>query len=100
MDPDKLANGLMWYGCPERLSFSISYAYRMLPILMEEFQNILLSYRCLLYTSCFLVRREEESVAFSSFCLPRRSEEFVPFLLLKVPPPFLPYFRESKITWV
>lgn len=45
MDPDKLANGLMWYGCPERLSFSISYAYRMLPLLMEEFQNILLSYR-------------------------------------------------------
>lgn len=45
MDPDKLANGLMWYGCPERLSFSISYAYRMLPILMEEFQNLLLSYR-------------------------------------------------------
>ncbi len=45
LDPDKLSNGLMWYGCPERLSFSISYAYRMLPILMEEFQNILLSYR-------------------------------------------------------
>lgn len=35
----------MWYGCPERLSFSISYAYRILPLLMEEFQNILLSYR-------------------------------------------------------
>ena len=45
MDPDKLANGLMWFGCPERLSFSISYAYRMLPILMEEFQNVRLSYR-------------------------------------------------------
>ena len=45
MDPDKLANGLMWFGCPEQLSFSISYAYRMLPILMEEFQNVLLSYR-------------------------------------------------------
>lgn len=45
MDPDKLTNGLMWFGCPERLSFSISYAYRMLPILMEEFQNVLLSYR-------------------------------------------------------
>ena len=45
MDPDKLANGLMWYGCPERLSFSISYAYRVLPMLMEEFQNILLSFR-------------------------------------------------------
>ena len=45
LDPDKLSNGLMWYGYPERLSFSISYAYRMLPMLMEEFQNVLLSYR-------------------------------------------------------
>ena len=45
MDPDKLSQGLMWFGCPERLSFSISYAYRMLPLLMEEFQNVLLSYR-------------------------------------------------------
>ena len=45
LDPDRLSNGLMWFGCPERLSFSISYAYRILPMLMEEFQNILLSYR-------------------------------------------------------
>ena len=45
LDPDQLASGLMWYGCPERLSFSISYAYRMLPLLLEEFQNVLLSYR-------------------------------------------------------
>ena len=26
LDPDRLSNGLMWFGCPERLSFSISYA--------------------------------------------------------------------------
>ena len=45
LDPDRLSNGLMWFGCPERLSFSISYAYRMFPMLMEEFQNVLLSYR-------------------------------------------------------
>ena len=45
MDPDRLANGLMWFGCPERLSFSISYSYRIFPMLIEEFQNILLSYR-------------------------------------------------------
>lgn len=32
LDPDRLSIGLMWYGCPERLSFSISYAYRMLPM--------------------------------------------------------------------
>ena len=45
LDPDRLSNGLRWFGCPEKLSFSISYAYRMLPMLMEEFQNVLLSYR-------------------------------------------------------
>ena len=45
LDPDRLSNGLMWFGCPEKLSFSLSYAYRMLPMLMEEFQNVLLSYR-------------------------------------------------------
>ncbi|MEE0796769.1 MAG: energy-coupling factor transporter transmembrane component T [Anaerovoracaceae bacterium] len=45
LDPDRLSNGLMWFGCPERFSFSISYAYRVLPMLMSEFQNILLSYR-------------------------------------------------------
>lgn len=45
LDPDQLANGLLWFGCPDQLSFSISFGYRILPILMEEFQNILLSYR-------------------------------------------------------
>lgn len=45
MDPDKLANGLLAFGCPDQFSFSISFAYRILPLIMEEFQNILLSYR-------------------------------------------------------
>ena len=45
LDPDRLANGLLWFGCPGQLSFIISFAYRILPVLMEEFQNILLSYR-------------------------------------------------------
>ena len=45
LNPDRLATGLMYFGCPDQLTFSISYAFRMLPILMEEFQNVLLSYR-------------------------------------------------------
>lgn len=45
LDPDRLVNGLLWFGCPDPFSFSISFAYRILPVLMEEFQNILLSYR-------------------------------------------------------
>lgn len=44
LNPDRLATGLLYFGCPDQLSFSISYAFRILPILMEEFQNILLSY--------------------------------------------------------
>lgn len=45
MDPDNLSKGLMYFGFSERLSFSISYAYRILPNLIEEFQNIYLSYK-------------------------------------------------------
>lgn len=45
LDPDRLANGMLWFGCPGQLSFSISFSYRILPTLLEEFQNILLSYR-------------------------------------------------------
>ena len=45
LDPDRLACGLLWFGCPDQLSFSISFAYRILPMLMEEFQNILLSFK-------------------------------------------------------
>ena len=45
LDPDRLSNGLLWFGCPERFSFSISFAYRILPIMFEELQNILLSFR-------------------------------------------------------
>lgn len=45
LDPDRLANGLLWFGCPDQFSFSISFGYRILPILMENFQNILLSYK-------------------------------------------------------
>lgn len=45
MDPDKLANGLLAFGCLDQFSFSISFGYRILPLIMEEFQNIMLSFR-------------------------------------------------------
>jgi energy-coupling factor transport system permease protein len=45
MDPDKLSNGLLSIGLPDQFAFSISYGYRILPIIMEEFQSINLSYR-------------------------------------------------------
>lgn len=45
LDPDKLADGLLFFGFPERLSFSIAYSYRILPMMMESLRNILLSFR-------------------------------------------------------
>lgn len=45
IDPDKLSNGMIAIGLPDQLSFSVSYGYRIMPILIDEYQNILLSHR-------------------------------------------------------
>ncbi|WDH80437.1 energy-coupling factor transporter transmembrane component T family protein [Paenibacillus urinalis] len=45
MDPEKLSDGLSALGVPEAFSFSLSYGYRILPTLLSEFHQILLSYR-------------------------------------------------------
>ena len=45
MDPEKLGDGLMAFGCPERVIFGISYGYRMLPLLIEEYNMIFHTYR-------------------------------------------------------
>ena len=45
MDPEKLSDGLLKIGVPGQVSFSISYAYRMLPSLIEEYHHVFLSFR-------------------------------------------------------
>jgi energy-coupling factor transport system permease protein len=45
MSPEKLSDGLLKIGVPGQVSFSIGYAYRMLPTLVEEYHHIFLSYR-------------------------------------------------------
>jgi len=45
MDPEKISDGLLALGMPASFSFSLSYGYRILPVLFEEFRNVLLSYR-------------------------------------------------------
>ncbi|MGL4522843.1 MAG: energy-coupling factor transporter transmembrane component T family protein, partial [Bacilli bacterium] len=45
LDPERLSDALLKFGLPERYCFAISYAYRMLPILIEEYHNIFNSYR-------------------------------------------------------
>ncbi|MNW25340.1 Energy-coupling factor transporter transmembrane protein EcfT [compost metagenome] len=45
MDPERIGDGLLALGMPATFSFSLSYAYRILPVLFGEYRNIMLSYR-------------------------------------------------------
>lgn len=45
MDPEKFSDALLSFGVPGQFSFGVSYGYRMLPILIDEYQNIIHSYR-------------------------------------------------------
>lgn len=45
MDPEKFSDALHSFGVPGKFSFGVSYSYRMLPILIEEYQNIIHSFR-------------------------------------------------------
>ncbi|MGP4077490.1 energy-coupling factor transporter transmembrane component T family protein [Halobacillus sp. K22] len=45
MDPEKLSDALLSFGVPAQFSFAVSYGYRMLPILLDEYQQIILSFR-------------------------------------------------------
>lgn len=45
MEPEKLSDGLLKIGVPGQVSFSISYGYRMLPTLIEEYHHVFMSFR-------------------------------------------------------
>ncbi|CAH1193889.1 Energy-coupling factor transporter transmembrane protein EcfT [Paenibacillus auburnensis] len=45
LDPERLSDGLSALGVPDAFAFSLSYGYRILPTLLEEFHQILLSFR-------------------------------------------------------
>ncbi|WP_277246396.1 energy-coupling factor transporter transmembrane component T family protein [Micrococcus terreus] len=40
LDPEKLSDALLAFRAPKLLAFGVSYGYRMLPILMEEFVTV------------------------------------------------------------
>ncbi|MBP3040864.1 energy-coupling factor transporter transmembrane protein EcfT [Bacillaceae bacterium Marseille-Q3522] len=45
LDPEKFSDALLSFGLPGQLSFGVSYGYRMIPILVEEYHQIINSYR-------------------------------------------------------
>ncbi len=45
MDPEKLADGLLALGAPPIVGFAVSYGYRMLPTMLDEFHGVVNAYR-------------------------------------------------------
>lgn len=45
LDPERFANGLLALGVSSRVAFGISYAYRIVPVLIDEYHNIINAYR-------------------------------------------------------
>ena len=45
IDPDRFADALLAMGMPDPFAFGLSYAYRMIPVLFEEYQTIINAYR-------------------------------------------------------
>ncbi|MDC7224120.1 MAG: energy-coupling factor transporter transmembrane component T [Spirochaetales bacterium] len=40
LDPEKLSDGLMAMGLPVQIAFSVSYAFRIIPVLIDEYQSV------------------------------------------------------------
>lgn len=45
MDPEVLSDALLKFGLPPKFGFGISYGYRMIPILIDEYNSIFNSFR-------------------------------------------------------
>jgi energy-coupling factor transport system permease protein len=45
MDPERFSDGLLSLRVPGHVTFGISYAYRIVPVLIEEYNNIINAYR-------------------------------------------------------
>lgn len=45
MDPERLSDALFKFGLPAKFGFGISYGYRMIPILIDEYNGIFNSFR-------------------------------------------------------
>ncbi|MFZ7101138.1 MAG: energy-coupling factor transporter transmembrane component T family protein [Peptococcaceae bacterium] len=45
IDPERLSDALLSWGVPGQITFAVSYGYRMVPVLIEEYNNIINSFR-------------------------------------------------------
>lgn len=52
MDPDRFSDGLLALGMPEQFAFGLSYGYRMIPVLFDEYNNV--------YNACRLRSKRPE----------------------------------------
>lgn len=40
LDPERLSDGLLALGLPTQLAFGVSYGFRIIPVLIDEYQNV------------------------------------------------------------
>ncbi|KUO58777.1 MAG: cobalt transporter [Gracilibacter sp. BRH_c7a] len=45
IDPERLSDALLSWGVPGQITFAVSFGYRMVPVLIEEYNNIINSFR-------------------------------------------------------
>jgi energy-coupling factor transport system permease protein len=45
MSPQKISQGMLRLGLPRQLTFAIAYGYRMMPLLVEEYHDLINSFR-------------------------------------------------------
>ena len=45
MSPQKISKGMLRLGVPRQLTFAIAYGYRMMPLLVEEYHDLINSFR-------------------------------------------------------
>jgi energy-coupling factor transport system permease protein len=45
MSPQKISQGMLRLGVPRQLTFAIAYGYRMMPLLVEEYHDLINSFR-------------------------------------------------------
>ena len=45
MDPERLSDAMLSFGMPGQIAFGISYGYRMMPAIIEQYNNLVNSFR-------------------------------------------------------
>lgn len=87
LDPERLGDGLSACGLPNQIVFGISYAYRIVPVLIDEYHSIFNAYR---------MRSRPPRQGF--FALPRKGLHFLTLMMRSFYPMMLNTAKRTRST--